>query len=754
MSSVIQKEYALLENHIKRIFETQGSFHWEGKRFHVREVDKPRPRSGECKTDCYVLGECEGKELELKISIKLKGKDEFQGNKLQPTTAESYFGVDWQNIIRQATMNAKEVIESQPVIFLKKRVKTQPDSYTMGWKLEIASKQRDLSVPIPLEDQQIRDYIYKGTKLPQHQKDSYVNKEIKENSGVADYIIYTTRDQITCTDDVIRQMQYIDDAKLEPTYLIFTANNYRPRSLKDPTDGKRYLCVKVNWFMKEGKLAHNYDYSNPLYLTGKYDVLPSLSKLLNHFPTIHPTEMNIQDCIYNPSYVHGYNDFWEPEKSLFEETNSLTELEQAIALNKNTVGRRGDFKFPPDYTKEEVKQSLIEKINEERETVIEANSDFCDEQLHHHPDKFNVLSLFCGAGGLDLGFELAGLEAMIGSERALNAFKDKETFNTIRHESIFHTVYSNDMFTEALESYRENMPNHIYIHQKDIRKVKEFPKANIVLGGFPCPGFSEAGPRLVDDERNFLYIHFIRCLMQVQPEVFVAENVKGMMTLGRGEVFKQIVEDFAAAGYNVQAKLLNVRDYGVPQIRERVIIVGVRNDLDFDYVYPKPMHGEIGSDLKPFVTLEEAIGDLRGNPGPYFTGSYSTIFMSRDRKKNWNEQSFTIQASGRQAPIHPGGLPMEKLEANKWIFPDGEENNRRLSVKEIARIQTFPDWYYFSQGNNMKMSENGRLDKAYKQIGNAVPVFLARAVAKPIAEWAVQYIREGNHHDSQLRFLL
>lgn len=88
--------------------------------------------------------------------------------------------------------------------------------------------------------------------------------------------------------------------------------------------------------------------------------------------------------------------------------------------------------------------------------------------------------------------------------------------------------------------------------KSDIRKIKEFPKADIVLGGFPCPGFSEAGPRLGDDKRNFLYLHFIRCLIQSTPKkIFVAENVKGMMTLGKGEVFKQIVQDFAVAGYTI-----------------------------------------------------------------------------------------------------------------------------------------------------------------------------------------------------------
>ena len=284
---------------------------------------------------------------------------------------------------------------------------------------------------------------------------------------------------------------------------------------------------------------------------------------------------------------------------------------------------------------------------------------------------------------------------------------------------------------------------YIYMDSSDIRKIRRFPKADIVLGGFPCPGFSEAGPRLVDDERNFLYLHFIRCLMQIQPKLFVAENVKGMMTLGKGEVFKQIVEDFAAAGYTIYHKLLNSAEYGVPQIRERVILVGVRNDIDYEYKFPEPTHGYGVPGLHEVVTLREAIGDLEDDPGEYFTGSYSTIFMSRNRKKSWNDPSFTIQASGRQAPIHPAGMPMKHVGKDKYIFSDGEDNNRRLSVKEIARIQTFPDWYEFSRGNSGKKSNNAKLDLIYKQIGNAVPVRLALAMAEPIAEWVKGELGKG-----------
>lgn len=404
---------------------------------------------------------------------------------------------------------------------------------------------------------------------------------------------------------------------------------------------------------------------------------------------------------------------------------------------------RGKYKPASDYSIDDVKNVLMEKILEESSRIIDSDDDLeVIEKVDFRTDKINVLSLFSGCGGLDLGFELAGLAAVIGEEAAMEVFKDKERFNELRGKSIFHTIYSNDLFKEANQSYKMNFPDHVIQQEKDIRQVKYFPKCNLILGGFPCPGFSEAGPRLIDDDRNFLYLHFIRSLVQAQPEIFVAENVKGMMTLGKGEVLNQIIEDFSSAGYKVQFKLLNARNYGVPQLRERVIIVGVRKDIDFNYKYPSPTHGD-GDDLEIFKTLRDSIGDLVKDPGLYFTGSYSSIYMSRNRKKSWEEQSFTIQASGRQAPIHPDGLPMEKVGKDKWIFPDGEENNRRLSVKEIARIQTFPDWFQFSQGENSKASINNALDKQYKQIGNAVPVLLAKAVASPIANWAVKYLESS-----------
>lgn len=344
-----------------------------------------------------------------------------------------------------------------------------------------------------------------------------------------------------------------------------------------------------------------------------------------------------------------------------------------------------------------------------------------------------TLLLFSGAGGLDLGTELSAINQFYGKKIFEDSYNDKSVFHKYASE-ILNVVYSNDNYKVANLNYKNNLLANGIQDTRDIRKVTHFPKSDLMLGGFPCAGFSVAGPRLLDDSRNFLYIHYIRALMDSKPLIFIAENVTGLMTMAHGQVLKQIKEDFAAAGYYVKVQLLNAKNYEVPQSRKRVFIVGVRNDIhqEYKYEYPLPITGTLQAHL---VTLKDAIGDLPINPKDVFDSDYSSMYMSRNRKKSWNDVSFTIQASGRQAPQYPGGEPMKKISKEKWAFQG--DLNRRLSVRECTRIQTFPDWFEFSDGDKSNVKENNKLNEKYKQIGNAVPVLLAKAVSTNVISYLV-----------------
>lgn len=153
---------------------------------------------------------------------------------------------------------------------------------------------------------------------------------------------------------------------------------------------------------------------------------------------------------------------------------------------------RGKFKPAPDYDVDEVKALLNQKIEEERMAFADCSEQIEFDQLKYDTNKWNLLSLFSGCGGLDLGFELAGLKAVMGETVMEKAFADKEVFDANIENNVFNTIYVNDIFDEARETYAQNAGRYIYMDKSDIRKIKEFPKADIVLGGFPCPGFSEA----------------------------------------------------------------------------------------------------------------------------------------------------------------------------------------------------------------------------------------------------------------------
>ncbi|MEO0060213.1 MAG: hypothetical protein RLZZ312_1860 [Bacteroidota bacterium] len=321
-----------------------------------------------------------------------------------------------------------------------------------------------------------------------------------------------------------------------------------------------------------------------------------------------------------------------------------------------------------------------------------------------------IVSFFAGAGGLDLGFQKAG----------------------------FDVIWANEYDREIWETYEKNHKYTIL----DKRSIVDIPSTEVpdcdgIIGGPPCQSWSEAGSkRGITDKRGQLFYEFMRILADKKPKFFLAENVSGMLLPIHRDALANIKQMFSDIGYNLSFQLLNVSDFGVPQDRKRVFFIGYRNDLEMKFQFPK------GITIQNKVTLNNTISDLNDNVLPakdgnytngasckvtnheYMIGGFSSMFMSRNRVRSWDEVSFTIQAGGRHAPIHPQAPKMNFIEQNIREFVKGKEHlYRRLSVRECARIQTFPDNFTFYYKSVVA---------GYKMIGNAVPVEMAKILAEKI----------------------
>jgi DNA (cytosine-5)-methyltransferase 1 len=392
-------------------------------------------------------------------------------------------------------------------------------------------------------------------------------------------------------------------------------------------------------------------------------------------------------------------------------------------------------------------------------------------------EKYKIASLFSGCGGLDLGFIKSG----------------------------FEVIWANDFFKEAVQTYKNNIGDHIVYG--DITKISsdEIPNNfDILLGGFPCQGFSVANnKRSMEDERNFLYKELLRLIKDKRPKFFVGENVKGLLSMQQGKVIEMIIKDFKSLGYDVEYKLLKASDYGVPQNRERVVIIG--NRLGLKNPFPEISHGLVNNlsdeNLKPYIPVKDVVGHLskirtrdasfklngetihnhvaRTNVADTFWGRKQNVNQHDicDYLKYWRSKSgwSTKKVDEHFGYAHTAGHWFRKdnksgsipnpsdwwelkkilgfddtydkavtelvlkeikfeqsLRINNWELPSdtitatGPEihpnRERRMSVRECAIIQTFPDNFVFS----------GSLGNMYKQIGNAVPVLLAEKIAEVI----------------------
>ena len=392
-----------------------------------------------------------------------------------------------------------------------------------------------------------------------------------------------------------------------------------------------------------------------------------------------------------------------------------------------------------------------------------------------------ILSLFAGAGGMDLGFKNAG----------------------------FEIIWANDFDPDSVKTYRKNFGNHIVLGDIEKIRTNNMPdNPDVVIGGFPCQGFSIANlGRSVDDSRNKLYKQMLRVIRVKKPKYFVAENVAGILTLGRGIVMQKIIKDFRSIGYKVDYKLLNAADYGVPQARRRVFIIG--NRLNLENPFPKQSHqaptqenGLFNDLLENHITTKEAIGFLSKT-----SLTNKTLFVNnRVIHNHVGDTNVHDEFWGRKYPVNQfdicdylkiwrkkAGISTKKVDehfgyahtAGHWFRKDNNSGSipnpddwrglkkllgfdnkydkqvttlvkkkiqfeqslritnwktpsdtltatspeihvnlkRRLSVRECAILQTFPDDFIF---------EGSTFRSMHKQIGNAVPVLLAEKVAKEI----------------------
>lgn len=316
-------------------------------------------------------------------------------------------------------------------------------------------------------------------------------------------------------------------------------------------------------------------------------------------------------------------------------------------------------------------------------------------------ETLKVASLFCGCGGTDVG--LLGDFDFLGKHYEPNGME---------------IVYANDIDDNACNIFKENFG--ITPDNRDIREVKseEIPEFDILTGGFPCQSFSiiaQNPKRLgVQDERGKLFFEMCRILRERQPKCFIAENVKGILTANKKSAFPLILKEFEESGYNVQYRILNSANYGVPQKRERVIIVGFRKDLNIDFSFPD-VEIEDENNFAPLKKVIEKKVDEK-----YFFSERAVAGMMK-RRESMNKG----RAQDINKPCNTVGAHLAKVSLNSTdpVLMDGKRY-RRFTPREVARIQSFPDDF------ELVGSESAQ----YRALGNAIPPVMFWYVAKAVKD--------------------
>lgn len=305
-----------------------------------------------------------------------------------------------------------------------------------------------------------------------------------------------------------------------------------------------------------------------------------------------------------------------------------------------------------------------------------------------------AISLFSGCGGSDLGLRDLGVDV----------------------------VWANDRWKPACDAYRLVMPG-VDLHEGDVRDIDHLPAAELLVGCYPCQGFSQGGRREPHDGINFLFLEFGWALHKVRPLAFIVENVIGM-TFGRNrEMLECQKRLFQRAGYVVEDYVVDARDHGLAQERKRVFLIGVRRGLGVEYLPPEPSHGPKSG--KPWRGQEK---DLAGFPlwpdGGYNTQPFSWYYLSRRRRRDWSEPAPCVVGRAPNVALHPCSPPLEYVGPDAYRFTS-DAPARRYTYLECAALQGFPDKPIWPDSKYSVAT-------LHQIIGNAVPPPLMRAVARPL----------------------
>jgi DNA (cytosine-5)-methyltransferase 1 len=305
--------------------------------------------------------------------------------------------------------------------------------------------------------------------------------------------------------------------------------------------------------------------------------------------------------------------------------------------------------------------------------------------------KLRVLSLFCGCGGADLG--------------AMGSFTYLGKLYKGNHAEIVH---ASDINEKAVATYNLNFKHKA--QTEDVRKLK-FRRgfADVVIGGFPCQSFSTVNPSKEPGNRETqLFWEMANIISMIRPAAIIAENVKGFYRLAGGKYFQMATDEFERLGYTMTCKVINSSDFGVPQLRERIFMVGIRKDLKRSYVFPDATHGVLRKPRKS--VLSDVIDNVEG-PGPKYIFSQRAVEGVKKAKKNMKRA--LAQNMSKQCLTITSHLAKVSLNSRDPVIliNSEKEKYRRFTPREAARIQSFPDSFNFS----------GSEADAYRQIGNAIP---------------------------------